>query len=298
MGELQTPGEENQLEQFVLRLLAPPLDQRNHQPRLFPGTLPEDLPIDVPVPENGRVLGTLVRSAEQIEIVLESNLTPEEVVAFYRTQLASQGWSEPEDFMRPHMGGFTHAGFGPHNYITFCQGVGASLTLNIAQRENAVSDIRVHINLSSEGNPCNQQRRLRHQRYGHYDMLPPLAPPAGTQQRGGGGSSGDTEAHSTATLKTDLALDALIQHYSEQLSKSGWTRSSEGTSGPIAWHTWKFTDEDQQSWNGMFFILHKPDKAQEYALYVWAELEQPENESRFSGWFNSSSSSGTILPPQ
>lgn len=295
MSEDQIPGEPVQLEQLFLRLLTAPYDPRDRQPRLFVGALPEHFPIDVPIPEKTRVLGTLARSAEHVEIVLESDLVPDECAAFYRTELTGRGWNQLDHFGR--MGGFTHNQIGPHNFLIFCQGEdGASLTLNIAQLEGAVTDIRLHVNLGSEGNPCRRQREMRHHRPRH-DLIPLLSPPAGAQQHPGSGGGGDDEWHSQATLKTDLALDVLVQHYHAQLSKGGWTQTDTGTGGPFAWSTWTFSDEDQP-WSGLFFILKKPQKDQEYLLYVLAERERSDSESRFSGWFGSSSSSGMIINPR
>jgi hypothetical protein len=294
MSELQTPGGENPLEQLFLRLLTYPGDPRVRKPALFVGKLPENFPIDIPVPENGRVLGTLVRSDDNIEIVLESDLTQNEVETFYRTQFTSQGWSQQEDFPHPHMGGFTHSHFGPHSQLIFCQGEqGASITLNSTPTASGITDIRLHVNLSREGNPCSQpQRRWRHRmHHGIDEMIPALIPPENAEQSGGGSGGSDREWHSDATLKTDMELVALAQHYATQLSRAGWVQTNEGTSAPLAWHTWKFTDEDQQPWNGFFFILKRPDKAQEHTLYIRVDLEETEGDSIRAGW---TSSGGTI----
>lgn len=293
MSENQAPDEENQIEQLALRLLIYPGDPRTNRPRLFLGKIPENFPLAVPIPEKSLVLGTLARSEEHVEIVLESDQAPGEVIAFYRERLKALNWNELEDDMRHHMGGgFLHSGMGPHNHVTFCQGSdGASLALDILQFEGR-TDMRLHITLGREGNPCVQQKRPRRMRHGFHDLIPPLIPPAGAQQRGGGGGGGDTEWHTNATLKTELALDVLAKHYAEQLSNSGWTLSGEGTSDFLAWRTWKFTDEAQEPWSGLFFILKKPDKAGEYLLNIIVEWNNPAGDSKFSGWMNSASSYG------
>jgi hypothetical protein len=90
MSENPTPGEIDLLEKLALGLLVFPGDPRVSKPRLFLGKIPENFPIEVPMPEQSRVVGTLARSETQVEIVLESDLTPEEVVNFYRA-MASPG---------------------------------------------------------------------------------------------------------------------------------------------------------------------------------------------------------------
>lgn len=208
MSETPTPGEFDLLEKLALSLLAYPGNPHESQPRLFPGKIPENFPIEVPLPEQCHVIGTLARSAAQVEIVLESDLAPEEIFSFYRTQLTALGWHEPED-MWPHPeGGFLHSNFGPHSNLTFCQGSGgAGLTLNIAQQDNAATNVRLHIYLDHEMNPCQRSRmRRRMHHHGLYEIIPTLAPPNGAQQHGGGGGSSDNEAHTTATLKSSLSL--------------------------------------------------------------------------------------------
>ena len=120
-----------------------------------------------------------------------------------------------------------------------------------------------------------------------------LALPANAQH-GGGGGSGSDEVHTTATLKTNLALDTLAKHYADQLSKDGWTQTDTGMSGPLAWHTWHFTSkEDQQPWGGLFFILKTPEKPDDYFLYVRAVWIKPESDHKFTGWYSTISTFGT-----
>jgi hypothetical protein len=234
------------------------------------------------------VLGTLVRSETQIEIVLESDLSPQEVLDFYRARLAALGWQEPEEIQSRQEGGFLHSNFGTDTNSIFCQqSSGAGLTLQTLPLEGTTTTVRLNISLERERNPCsNLNMRQRHHRM--YEMIPSLTPPAGAQQQGGGGGSGSGEAHTTATLKTDLALNVLAQHYADQLSQAGWTKTDAGTSGPTAWHTWHFTSEDQESWSGMFFILKTPGKSDEYFAFIRATWTPPEKNQAFKGWLKNS----------
>src|SRR5258708_11393091 len=296
MSENPTPGEVDLLEKLALGLLVYPGDPRASKPRLFLGKIPQNLPIEVPIPEQSRVVGTLARSESQVEIVLESDLTPEEVFSFYRAQLTSLGWHEPEGMWPHHAGGFLHSDFGPHMNIIFCQGSGgAGLALNILQLESTTTDVRLNLSLDREMSPCAQQAMMRRHMHHHemYEIIPPLVPPRGAQQRGGGGGSSPDEAHTTATLKTNLALDALAKHYADQLSQAGWTPTDAGTNGPLGLHTWHFTSEDQEPWSGLFFILKTPEKPDDYFLYVRAAWTKPESDQKFTGWLYSHSTFST-----
>lgn len=294
MSESQIPDEDNELEKLALRLLVYPGDPRVNKPRLFLGQIPANLPVEVPIPEQSYVVGTLARSEEQVEIVLTSNLKAEEVLSFYRERLKPLGWNEQDDAELHRMGGFLHGHLDSTNHVTFCQSsYGAALTLNIMQLEGTTTDVRLDLNLDNENNPCapQQTRMRRHMRHpGLYEVIPSLSPPTGTQQQGGSGSSGMDEASTSATLKTDVTIDVVLKHYANQLSQAGWTQIAEGASGPLAWNTWKFTYEDQESWHGQFFILKTPEKQEDYFLFVRATWDQPESSSKRSGWLRSSGS--------
>src|SRR5258708_9497377 len=134
-----------------------------------------------------------------------------------------------------HAGGCVHSDFGPHMNITFCQGAGGvGLALTVLQLESTTTDVRLNLSLHRDMTQCAKQAMMRHHMHHHemYEIIPPLVPPRGAQQRGGGGGSSPDEAHTTATLKTNLALDALAKHYADQLSQAGWTQTDAGTSGP------------------------------------------------------------------
>jgi hypothetical protein len=295
MRSQQTPDEEKQLEQLILRLLTSPYDQRNQKPHIFFGKLPENFPLDVPLPEKSRVLGTLARSEAHIEILLDSDLTRDEIQIFYRTQLARRDWIEPGDnFLRSHMGGFASSQFfNPNNHLTFCQGEqGPTLHLITLQSEKATTDIRLNISLDSESNPYAQEKRMkRHMPPGWQEIIPTLTAPKDAEQRMMNGSGGGdyTERNAGATLRSELALDILAKHYGEQLSKAGWLQSDAGENGLLAWHTWTFMTEDQEAWKGLFFILKRPDEEQDHMLFVRAELERrPTSKNPFSGWMGAS----------
>ncbi len=162
MNTLPNPDDIDQLEKLALSLLVYPGDPRVSKPRLFLGKIPENFPIAVPISAQSRVMGTLARSETQIEIVLENTLTPEEVLDFYRTQLTSQGWREPEELWPNHeRRGFLNSSFGPHTALTFCQEAsGAGLTVNTLQVENTTTTVRLDLSLDREMNPCAQQAQM------------------------------------------------------------------------------------------------------------------------------------------
>ena len=291
-----TPGaREDLLRELALRLSTYPGDPRNDDPQLLVGQLPENLAIPVPMPEKSQVIGTLIRNTENIDIILDSELPPATVLSFYKERMAESGWNELEEMTRHmHGGGFVHSGFSAfENRAIFCKGPDSlAFTINAYERKQGQTDVRLDINFGGEYSPCRQPNRMQQRmaHHGMHDLIPPLEPPKGAKQQGGGGGGGGDSWHSNATLDTELQFDALVPHYAAQLAKGGWVRTDEGISGPLAWSTWTFQDEDKENWNGLFFILKRPGKERQYVLEI--RIDWDKKEEKRGGWFSSYSSLG------
>lgn len=276
-------GQEALLRALALRLTTSPADPRTNNPQLFAGQLPANLPFEVPIPGGSRVIGSLARSAAHLTIVLDVPLPPEQASAFYKERLQAAGWNEPEQPMGMPHGGFMHSRLQALSHSAlFCKGPrGPSLHFLALAGLAGFTDVRLDLNLDERESPCAQSPRMRRQqrmhRPGFEQLIPPLAPPAGARQMGGGGGGGSDSWYSAATLEAEADLTTLSAHYADQLAQGGWTRTDEGQSGPGAWHTWTFQDEDQEPWSGIFFMLKQPGKEREYFLYIrveWTNKDQ------------------------
>jgi hypothetical protein len=281
MSDNSSGAREALLEELALRLSTFPGDPRVDSLQLLVGQLPANLAIGIPLPEKSQVLGTLIRSPEDIDIVLNSELSPDAVLNFYKECMTAAGWNELET-MRSMHGGFVHAGFPAfENRITFCKGPdGLAFTVNAFEGKQGHTDVRIDVNAGSEHSPCAQPNRMQ-QRMMHRDLqnlIPPLMPPKGAKQQGGGGGGGGDSWRSSATLDTDMELTALSTHYAAQLAKGGWVRTDEGKTGPLAWSTWTFQDEDKETWNGLFFILKRPGKERQHVLEVRIDWDKKDND--------------------
>ena len=104
-------GGEPTLRALALRLLTSeaPRSAVAEQPRLFVGRLPENLPVEIPVPEGFVIVGSVVRGERvgepAIEVVLDAALPAEQAHESYRELMASTGWRKKEWFKR-RPGGF------------------------------------------------------------------------------------------------------------------------------------------------------------------------------------------------
>lgn len=279
------------LREMIVRLVTFPGDPRVSNPQVLVGQIPEGLPEEIPLPEQSRVLGTLIRGPENASIVIDANQPPAQVLDFYRQRMKAVGWQELELPMGPRHGGFVHdsRALAFEARATFCRSSrGPSFTVMAFPRATDENTSDVRLELDAEGQ-CAQQSRMRrmHQPMMH-DIIPRLIPPEGARQQGGGGSSGGDNTYSSATLALDkdVAIVALASHYITQLERGGWTRIDTGNSSLFAWSTWTFHDEDNEPWLGSFIIFKLPVQQPQYTLYVHASIDTGENQ-RSGGWFSS-----------
>ena len=100
---------ETDLLEFALRLATYPGGSRTQNAQLLPGQLPDLLPVDIPIPEGSRILGSLIRNPENIDMLLNAQLSPEQVLSFYRQGMEAKGWQTTEIYL-PNRGGFMPSG--------------------------------------------------------------------------------------------------------------------------------------------------------------------------------------------
>src|SRR5947209_3071120 len=89
------------LYELALRLIPPrypPGTPYEASPRIWAGSIPEDLPVALPVPEDARVIGTY-GAPQLLTILVDTAMRPKGVLAFYRERLERTGWK-----MRPALG--------------------------------------------------------------------------------------------------------------------------------------------------------------------------------------------------
>jgi hypothetical protein len=254
-------GEERDAEwrELALRFLTRPVPgaEGSVRPELIVGALPPDLPVEIPVPAGVCVRGSLEAGAH-VQVILRSELAPDEVGELYRQRLEAQGWREL-DLPRPS--GFAPV-TGPEYFRTFCRGPeGPALILSATSRyPNAIG---LDLNLDPRSSPCRPYR-------GPGAMnrsLPALQPPADARQTfsGGGGSGG--YAHQTASVVAELDLPALTDHYAGQLRAAGWQELMRDLAGPAAWSTWTVRDDGAEK-RGIFFVIERSGEPRTYCLYL------------------------------
>jgi hypothetical protein len=254
---------EPSVEELAMRLLqaAYPDSAKLSEVQLLPGKLPMEMPVDLPIPDGARIVGSEVQENTGIYVVLDVPMTPDLALDFYRERLASQKWTE---ISIPGM----ERGFVEHSDpgTTFCQGPkNASLAVYAHPQDNG-TDLRLSIITDPDYSPCSWDA-------GYNDdwlkPIPKLVAPNGTGQFNGNSMGGPVGlAEVSATLETEMNSSSLEAHYADQLTAANWTMMSEGESGPSSWSSWSFKDEDGQTWDGFLMALELPgtDEKQKFVL--------------------------------
>ena len=281
---------ESDLLELALRLATYPNDPSTQNAQLLPGQLPDQLPVDIPIPEGSYILGSLIRNPESIDMLLNAHLSPEQVLSFYRQRMEAKGW-QTTDIYRPNRGGFMPSGSRSRGgNETFYQGLrdpsltikdlessapwhdevnrnrsGPVLTVNAYPDKGNMTDLRLNLNMNGPFPPGPLPHMRGRPSRNIFSLLPALEAPEGAEQTGGGGGGSLNSARSEATLVTNTDLLALVAHYNRQLEQAGCVLIDEGLNGPLAWITWTLK-EDDKLWHGFFFILKELD--QEYYLHL------------------------------
>ena len=254
-------------EELAIRYLeAPYLGETELQKvQLIPGKLPEQMPVQLPLPRGSEIFGSVLLGETEIGVVVDSDLDAEEVMAFYRQALASQNWTEMDvsgmerGFMEWSTGSF------------FCQGSNnTSIAIAAYPQENG-SEIRLDISTDPECSPCSFS--------GSDDWLKPIpklvAPRNASLSNQNFMTGCGNQVTISADVITELNSSALAAHFADQLIAANWTATSQEESGPAAWSTWEFEDEEDLIWDGFLTVLEVPGS--EDKRFVMMQANQGES---------------------
>lgn len=87
------------LYELALRLIPreyPPGTPYEAPARIWAGSIPEDLAIALPVPENARVIGTY-GAPRLLTILVDTDMSPKDVLGFYRERFEGHGLEDAPD---------------------------------------------------------------------------------------------------------------------------------------------------------------------------------------------------------
>lgn len=208
-------------------------------PEVLVGGIPEGLDRLIPVPPDGRVVGSLDYSAYSISSVAVPD-DMETASEEWALGLDSLGW---ERYDSPPQRGFVT---NVRESNQFCLGESRSLSLSFADDSHGGSYVILIARDDPRYSPCRNQTEAPPRR--PESPIPALSLPQGARSGGGGSGGGGDEWRADARIRTDLPVSALLSHYAAQLEREGWTPGDKAETDGIAVQTFSVSDAEGRSW--------------------------------------------------
>lgn len=245
-------GDEEALREFIQRWITPVYPGApGGVTTIRIGALPEELLAEVPIPEGARIIASVQEPESYTQIFLDVDLPSDDITAFYSQSMAGAGWQPaPQE----SQSGFVGSGDFPARYCL--ESDQAYLEVWHLEVPGEPTDVRLNLYTTAAGNFCQAGGP------GSMDegmsLIPSLEAPVGTQMLGGGsGGSSEGSSYVSTDLDTHLSVEALLEHYNDQLVAAGWELAEQGVTPVVAWSTWELADKDGDVWGGTLFVMEK-----------------------------------------
>lgn len=250
-------GDEAQLRELLSRIVVPLYfgqTANDEGPRITVGALPDDLPFEIPVPDNAEVLGGMANlgTMRTGQIYLNAPGSLEEIRDFYAEALKTAGWHDAPNSQ-------PRSGFLPEQPLTlaYCSRDNETLlTVALLGSNEEVAPVNIYWQDAYTG-ACESDPRISS---GINPIIPLIAQPPGTQIHGGSsGGGGDDGSFISATLTTDQSAEALANYYTNQLVEQSWEMTGESNTDVSTTSTWTTTDADGDTWLGVLLVVDAGD---------------------------------------
>ena len=244
---------------------------------LVVGGLPPALVDEIALPSGARLVGSALHARQgrplNLEVVLDANGEPDEVVNACEKELTERGWNPFEGFPGAMHGGFVGGPLGDSRMLRMGE-KGPVLMMSALSVGTGVTDLRLRLDWDM---PRHLDRMALHRPgpSGFEESTPRLRPPKGVQLefQGGGGSGG--RWNSEARVETDRSVAELEAHFASQLAEAGWTRVAGRADDVVGWSTWRIPSEDER--RGLLLVL-AVFGGQERSLTLRTEEMEPNND--------------------
>ncbi|MGJ3245188.1 MAG: hypothetical protein ACFE0I_03835 [Elainellaceae cyanobacterium] len=237
--------------------------------QIFPDFVPDNLPVQIPLPDQARVLATVIYHATAVDknlyrVLIEVPQPAEVAIAHYQDQLENHGWQLPS-FSQAGSSGFIPTFNFQDTQRTFCN---ADESYSVLVSATPLADGLTSFDLTAFSNVDNPGCRASSIGADILETvpMPALGPPDGAQVSLTGSSSAEGPDYAVvtvdATIESELSAAAIAQHYATQWQAAGWSLQSEETNGSVK-TIWMLEDEAGQLWQGTLTI----DPAENSGVY-------------------------------
>lgn len=238
--------------------------------------LPEDMPFDLPLPEQTQGTGAVVQDLledRMLQILLASDQSARSVLDFYTEAFTVSGWRLIEN---PSSSGFVSAPLAAAN---FCLNDDEwFINMMITDRKDGGADALLYAQGPAWGMSCSDDTDRFFS--GLHALLPALTPPDSVRMSAGsGGSAGggplSRRARSTETtlISSGPEAAAILAHDNSQLEAAGWSLADTAADARVGWSRWTFTSaQDDAPWSGTLVVIRSPLAEDEY--YAQLRIEE------------------------
>jgi len=187
-----TGGDEEALRKFISLWFEPVYPTGSTQmPAVFIGNLPQDIPLEIPLPNDASIIGSVTGYPIEYSIILSTSQSPETVQEFCEGSLTEKGWHDA-----PIQGGF---GYEANLFSGYCYKENSAFlqveTVMISDTETA---IRLGLDMEPEAYRCDSGTYIGPT---YMNLIPILHAPNGVMVTGGSGGGGvDTDGSITIKL--------------------------------------------------------------------------------------------------
>ncbi|MEO0538360.1 MAG: hypothetical protein AAF215_31420 [Cyanobacteria bacterium P01_A01_bin.123] len=217
-----------------------------------------DLPFDLPVPDASSLQWSSITSAQDatlqmaqesseaqidtvryITLMFEIEGTITHLEADYIEQLQAAGWSRwsrelPPEFESELDDEESSNEFSLEN-ATFCQqGNNAELFLDVFQPNSNTTNLSAVLTIGESGSLCDPESGSPFEPFPRLE----LSHPAGAQIESLAGNSSSDHSESTLNIQTNLSIEALINHYADEMAQQGWMLQTSYGDNRLQWSTW------------------------------------------------------------
>ncbi len=268
-------GDEEQLRDFLQVSLGFFSAAPNASTTIYIGALPDDLPFELALPDDVRIIGSVVNTALDMgwtQIFYNAEGTPEEVVASFGQ---TETWTEAPNYGPPP------AGFVQQTTATmmFCSEDNQTLHV-LASEQDGVTLVRLNWQQNSDPYACGHEGTPPSRDV--FSLMPRLETPEGVRLReggsrgGGGGPAGRQSATSSSVLITEMPVEDLAPLYNEQIAAQGWEPVVSHAGEGSATSTWAHVDDDGGRWAAVLTLTANPLTENEFFAWLMVEEGPPD----------------------
>lgn len=244
--------------------------------QLIPKQLPHQLPVKLPLPDRAEIVGSIVKSSDSFEIILDVVHSPQKIQAFYEQKLLQSGWQKQKhlDLLTQQVGFLssnpTLQDIQGAQDSTFCS-LSHKAKLDIQVSYIFVSDTKVspQLRLKLEVSPPNSSSQFQCPVNDSNPLkLPPLSPPSSVGINASFTGGSQPSAYSSALLYTERDPQLVNADYAAQIEKFGWQRGDTKHKDMGIWTTWTFKDHLGQPKQGLLSVTKLAGVSNQYAAYI------------------------------